>query len=116
MSNKQLNRRRKTQRFRPSGGMKNQLKREEPVEKGRADIEDGRVLDEPVYEKHHEAEILAAMSHYFSATHNIAEGAGAAPLAALLKELDPMAGGSVGQILSGGNLDRDPYIRPLGLL
>ena len=60
MSNKQLNRRRKTQRFRPSGGMKNQLKREEPVEKGRADIEDGRVLDEPVYEKHHEAEILAA--------------------------------------------------------
>ena len=60
MSNKQFSRRRKTQRFRPSGGMKNQVKPEEPAEKGRADIEDGRVLDEPVYEKHHEAEILAA--------------------------------------------------------
>ncbi|MDE2713376.1 MAG: hypothetical protein OSB74_03320, partial [Verrucomicrobiota bacterium] len=60
MSNKQFGRRKKNQRFRPSGGMKNQIKRDEPVEKGRADIEDGRVLDEPVYEKHHEAEILAA--------------------------------------------------------
>ena len=60
MSNKQFSRRRKTQRFRPSGGMKNQLKQEEPAEKGRADIEDGCVLDEPVYEKQHEAEILAA--------------------------------------------------------
>jgi len=30
-----------------------------------------------------EAEMLAAMGYYFTDTHNIAEGAGAAPLAAL---------------------------------
>ena len=59
-------------------------------------------------------EILAAMGHYFDDTHNIAEGAGAAPLAALLKEREAMAGKSVGLVLSGGNLDRDLYIRALG--
>ena len=59
-------------------------------------------------------EILAAMGHYFDDTHNIAEGAGAAPLAALLQERQAMAGGSVGLILSGGNLDRDLYMRALG--
>ncbi|MCH7555611.1 MAG: threonine dehydratase [Proteobacteria bacterium] len=58
-------------------------------------------------------EILAAMGHYFDDTHNIAEGAGAAPLAALLKEREAMAGKSVGLILSGGNLDRDLYMRAL---
>ena len=59
-------------------------------------------------------EILAAMSHYFSDTHNIAEGAGAAPLAALLKERDAMRGRKVGLVLSGGNLDRALYLRALG--
>ena len=58
-------------------------------------------------------EILAAMGHYFDDTHNIAEGAGAAPLAALLKERDAMAGRSVGLVLTGGNLDRDLYMRAL---
>jgi len=58
-------------------------------------------------------EILAAMGHYFDDTHNIAEGAGAAPLAALLKERDAMAGRSVGLVLTGGNLDRDLYMRVL---
>jgi threonine dehydratase len=33
-----------------------------------------------------EDEIKAAMRHYFTDTHNVAEGAGAVPLAALLKE------------------------------
>ena len=60
-----------------------------------------------------EDEILAAMRHYFSDTHNIAEGAGAAALAALLKERDRMQGMKVGLILSGGNLDRDLYLRAL---
>ncbi len=60
-----------------------------------------------------EDEILAAMRHYFSDTHNIAEGAGAAPLAALLKERERMRGRKVGLILSGGNLDRDLYLKAL---
>ena len=61
-----------------------------------------------------ENEILAAMRHYFSDTHNIAEGAGAAPLAALLKERGAMQGKRVGLVLSGGNLDRALYLEALG--
>ncbi|MGH7779354.1 MAG: threonine dehydratase [Candidatus Binataceae bacterium] len=58
-------------------------------------------------------EIEQAMRHYFTDTHNVAEGAGAAALAALLKERDEMGGRSVGVILSGGNVDRDAYARIL---
>jgi len=61
-----------------------------------------------------EDEILAAMGHYFTDIHNAAEGAGAAPLAALLKERDKMAGKKVGLILSGGNADKDLFARALG--
>ncbi|MCI0451561.1 MAG: pyridoxal-phosphate dependent enzyme, partial [Candidatus Latescibacteria bacterium] len=57
-----------------------------------------------------EAEIKAAMRHYFTDTHNVAEGAGAAPLAALLQEGARMAGKRVALILSGGNIDRDVYV------
>ena len=53
-----------------------------------------------------EAEIRAAMRHYFTDTHNVAEGAGAAALAALQKERATMAGKRVALILSGGNVDR----------
>jgi threonine dehydratase len=60
-----------------------------------------------------EAEIRAAMRHYFSDTHNVAEGAGAAALAALLKEKARMAGRRVGVVLSGGNVDRPLYARVL---
>ncbi len=56
-----------------------------------------------------EGEIRAAMRHYFTDTHNLAEGAGAAPLAALLQERDRMQGRQVGLILSGGNVDRNVY-------
>lgn len=49
--------------------------------------------------------IEAAMAAYFTDTHNVAEGAGAAPLAALLREREAMAGKRVGLILSGGNVD-----------
>ena len=52
-----------------------------------------------------EDEIAAAMRIYFDDTHQIAEGAGAAPLAALLQERLP-AGRNVGVILSGGNIER----------
>jgi threonine dehydratase len=53
-----------------------------------------------------EAEIRAAMRHFFTDTHNIAEGAGAAALAALLGERERAAGQTVGLVLSGGNVDR----------
>jgi threonine dehydratase len=56
-----------------------------------------------------EAEIRGAMRHYFTDTHNLAEGAGAAPLAALLQERERMRGRKVGLILSGGNLDQEVY-------
>jgi threonine dehydratase len=52
-----------------------------------------------------EDEIAEAIRVYYSATHNLAEGAGAAPLAALLKEKDRYAGKRAGLILSGGNID-----------
>ena len=56
-----------------------------------------------------ESEIRAAMRHYFTDTHNVAEGAGAAPLAALLKEKERMQGKRVGLVLSGGNVDVGVY-------
>ena len=52
-----------------------------------------------------EAEIRAAMGCLFADTHNVAEGAGAAGLAALLQERDRMRGRRVAVILSGGNVD-----------
>jgi len=60
-----------------------------------------------------EDEIAVAMRAYFTDTHNLAEGAGAAALAALLQERDRMAGRKVGVILSGGNIDRPVYRRIL---
>ncbi len=50
-------------------------------------------------------EIADAMRLYFEATHNVAEGAGAAPLAGLLQERERMAGKRVATILCGGNVD-----------
>jgi threonine dehydratase len=54
-----------------------------------------------------EAGIADAIRLIYRATHNVAEGAGAAPLAALMKERDQMRGKRVGLILSGGNIDAD---------
>jgi threonine dehydratase len=56
-----------------------------------------------------ENEIKAAMRAYFTDTHNIAEGAGAAALAALLQEKERMAGKNIGLVLSGGNIDLAVY-------
>jgi threonine dehydratase len=50
--------------------------------------------------------LVEAIGIYFSDTHTVAEGAGAAPLAALLKERDRMQGRRVGLVLSGQNIDR----------
>ncbi|MFD2166987.1 threonine dehydratase [Thalassotalea euphylliae] len=50
-------------------------------------------------------EIAEAMFTYFKTTHNLAEGAGAVPLAGLMKERQQMTGKRVGVVLSGGNID-----------
>jgi threonine dehydratase len=50
-------------------------------------------------------EVAAAIRAYWQDTHNLAEGAGAAPLAALLQERDRMQGRRVATILCGGNID-----------
>jgi threonine dehydratase len=49
--------------------------------------------------------IAAAIGAYWTDTHNLIEGAGAAPLAALLQEADTMCGKRVALIASGGNID-----------
>jgi threonine dehydratase len=43
----------------------------------------------------------------------VAEGAGAAPLAAALKEKASLAGKRAGIILTGGNVDREVFIAAL---
>ncbi len=42
---------------------------------------------------------------YFTATHNVAEGAGAAVLAAALQEQSHIRGKRISLVLSGGNVD-----------
>ena len=59
-------------------------------------------------------EIRAAMRHLFTDTHNIAEGAGATALAALLQEANTMRGRRVAVVLSGGNVDREVFAPVLG--
>jgi threonine dehydratase len=58
-------------------------------------------------------EVADAMRLYFRACHTIAEGAGAASLAALMKERDTMKGKRVGVILSGGNIDMPKFAKVL---
>jgi threonine dehydratase len=60
-----------------------------------------------------EDEIRGAMRLMFSATHNVAEGAGAAPLAAALKERGRQAGKRIALVMSGGNVDRAVFARVL---
>ena len=49
--------------------------------------------------------IADAIRAYWTDTHNLVEGAGAAPLAALMQEAARMAGKRVGLVISGGNID-----------
>jgi threonine dehydratase len=58
-------------------------------------------------------EVMEAMRAYFTDTHQVAEGAGAASLAALMQEREKMKGKKVGLVLSGGNIDRPVYLRAL---
>ena len=56
-----------------------------------------------------DTEIRSAMRALFSDTHNVAEGAGAASLAAALRESAVNAGKRIALVLSGGNVDRDVF-------
>jgi threonine dehydratase len=56
-------------------------------------------------------EIGAAIRAYWTDTHNLSEGAGAAALAAALQEKQKIGGKRVGLILSGGNIDLDVFQR-----
>lgn len=56
-----------------------------------------------------EQQIAQAMLQYYSQTHNLAEGAGAVPLAGLNSEKSKMRGKKIGLILSGGNIDFDRF-------
>jgi threonine dehydratase len=58
-------------------------------------------------------EVAAAMRAYFQDTHNVAEGAGAAPLAGLMQEREAMRGKRVGVILCGGNVDTGVFAQVL---
>ena len=58
-------------------------------------------------------EIKAAMRAYYTDCHQLAEGAGAAPLAAAMQERAKLGGKTVGVVLSGGNIDKELYARVL---
>lgn len=58
-----------------------------------------------------DAEVAEAIRVYFRDIHNLAEGAGAAPLAGLMQEKDAMAGKKVGVILCGGNIDTEWFVK-----
>jgi threonine dehydratase len=58
-----------------------------------------------------EEEIAAAIRAYWTDTHHLAEGAGAAALAAAMKERPRLQGRKVGLVLSGGNIDFDLFQR-----
>ena len=59
-------------------------------------------------------EVAAAMRILFADTHNVAEGAGAAGLAAVVRDRARAGGRSVGFALTGGNVDSAVFARVLG--
>jgi threonine dehydratase len=58
-------------------------------------------------------EVRQAMKIYFTDTHNVVEGAGAAALAAAVKEKSSLAGKRVGLVASGGNVDHEVFAKIL---
>jgi threonine dehydratase len=59
-------------------------------------------------------EVADAIRAYWTDTHNLAEGAGAAALAAALQDKGKLKGKRVGLVLSGGNIDFDLFRRWVG--
>lgn len=60
-----------------------------------------------------DTEVAHAMRAIYTDTHNLAEGAGAAALAAALQEKTGLQGQCVGLALSGGNVDADMFAKVL---
>ena len=60
-----------------------------------------------------DAEIAESMRAYYQDTHNVAEGAGAAPLAAAMQEMHQNREKRIGVVLTGGNVDMDLYEKVL---
>ena len=60
-------------------------------------------------------EVLGAIGYYFNDCHSIAEGAGAAPLAAAMKDAGNR-GRNIGLVLTGGNIDQALFLRALSLV
>ena len=58
-------------------------------------------------------QIEAAMRAIYDDTHNVAEGAAASSVAALLSERERLQGLRVGVVLTGANVDRDAFARVL---
>lgn len=61
-----------------------------------------------------DADVAAAMKLLFVATHNVAEGAGAAALAAAVQVKSSLKGLKVGVPLCGGNVDATQFARIIG--
>lgn len=59
-------------------------------------------------------EVASAMRLLYTSTHNVAEGAGAAALAAATQQRHRWIGKRVGIVLSGGNVDAAVFARVLG--
>ena len=60
-------------------------------------------------------EIARAIRLYVEKAHTVAEGAGAAPLAAAVKMRKQLKGKKVGLILSGGNITLENLMKCLAL-
>lgn len=60
-----------------------------------------------------DAEVAQAMRVLFADTHNVAEGAGAASLAAAMQQGERWQGRRVGTTLCGGNVDSDVFAKVL---
>lgn len=58
-------------------------------------------------------EVGEAMRSIFECTHNCAEGAGAAPVAAIAKEASIIKGLKIAAVISGGNVDRQVFAATL---
>jgi threonine dehydratase len=61
-----------------------------------------------------EESVAAAMRAIYEDTHNVAEGAGAAAVAAVLSEPEQVRGKRIAAVLTGGNVDREVFLGALG--
>ena len=61
-----------------------------------------------------DAEIVDAMRVYYQDTHNLAEGAAAAALAASIRQASVLGGRRIGLVLTGANVDAAVFAKILG--